>query len=153
MRPNGDDGSAEARCARLVDLWCTDDARVFVRRRARLVIELGQLNAEIEAEMTRLCALTQADNGTGLRLTRQRRATGAVSLRWTTSRQHTLAPEALAQRLADMPVEAGRWYVALATQVYWLNAKERLVRHARQVMRDLSEERHFDSLIGVANHE
>jgi hypothetical protein len=148
-----DDAASASRRALLVDLWCGQEARSILQHRARLVLELGRLHAEIEAEMDRLCALTQPDNGMGLRLLRQRRATGALALRWADPARHTLAGDGLVQRLAVMPIEASRWYAALAIQVGWLNARERLVRHARQVMRDLSEERHFDLLIGGSIHE
>lgn len=148
-----DDAASASRRALLADLWCTQEARTILARRARLVLELGQLHAEIESEMDRLCALTQPENGMGLRLLRQRRATGAIALRWTDSARHGLAGDDLVQLLAEMPSEASRWYAALVIQVGWLNARERLVRHARQVMRDLSEERHFDSLIGGSIHE
>jgi hypothetical protein len=148
-----DDAASASRHALLADLWCAQEAQTILEHRARLVLELGRLHAEIEAEMDRLCALTQPENGMGLRLLRQRRATGALALRWADSARHTLTGDGLVQRLAWMPIEASRWYAALAIQVGWLNARERLVRHARQVMRDLSEERHFDSLIGGSNHE
>jgi hypothetical protein len=137
----------------LVKLWCAQDALVILHRRARLVVELSQLHAEIEAEMARLCEVIPADNSLGLRLTLQRRSTGAVALRWNTLRQRAVSNEELARRVAGIPHEASRWYAALAIQVDWLNAKERLVRHARQVMRDLTEERSFHSLIGGSIHE
>ncbi len=153
MRLGDYEGSAASRRVLLIDLWCTTDARAILEHRARLVLELGQLHAEIEAEMDRLCALAKPENGMGLRLLRQRRATSAIALRWADSARHTQSGDGLVQRLAGMPIEASRWYAALAVQVGWLNARERLVRHARQVMRDLSEERHFDSLIGGSIHE
>lgn len=148
-----DDTTSASRRALLADLWYAQEAQSILEHRARLVLELGQLHTEIEAEMDRLCTLTQMENGMGLRLLRQRRATGALALRWADSARHTLTGDGLVQRLAGMPIEASRWYAALVIQVGWLNARERLVRHARQVMRDLSEERHFDSLIGGSIHE
>lgn len=91
--------------------------------------------------MTQLGELTRMENGVGLVLAIQRRASGAVSLRWRTNRNQMLSADALGKRVAGLPPEVGRWYVELDAKVRWLNARERLVRHARQVMRDLSEER------------
>ena len=54
-----DDVASASRRALLSDLWCAQEARTILEHRARLVMELGRLHAEIEAEMDRLCALTQ----------------------------------------------------------------------------------------------
>ncbi len=131
----------------LAALWTAQDGASLMRRSGRLALDLSELLGEIETEMAQCCALTQADNGVGLRLTLQRRATGAVSLRWKTERQRSLSAQELVRRVADLPVEAGRWYATLTVKVRWLNARERLVRHARQVVRDLSSERDFNALI------
>lgn len=125
----------------LAELWMASDGTVLTQRSARIAMVLTEVLNEIEAEMTQIGELTRMDNGIGLVLAIQRRASGAVSLRWRTSRNRMLSADALAKRVAGLPPEVGRWYIELDAKVRWLNARERLVRHARQVMRNLSEER------------
>lgn len=125
----------------LAELWMANDGTTPMQRSGRIAMTLTEVLNEIEAEMTLICELTRMENGIGLVLAIQRRASGAVSLRWRTSRNRMLSAETLAKRVAGLPPEVGRWYIELDAKVRWLNARERLVRHARQVMRDLSDER------------
>lgn len=123
--------------ADLVGLWTGQvDGQTVSRRSGRMVMDMNQQLGEIEREMVQLADVTRAHNGTGLQLTLQRRATGAVALRWKAG-QRALSAEALASRVDQLPAEAARWYRDADAQARWLNARERLVRHARQVMRDL----------------
>ena len=125
----------------LAELWMASDGTAPMQRSGRIAMTLTEILNGIEAEMTQISELTRMDNGVGLVLAIQRRASGAVSLRWRTSRNRMLSADTLAKRVAGLPPEVGRWYIELDAKVRWLNARERLVRHARQVMRDLSEER------------
>lgn len=125
----------------LAELWMASDGTAPMQRSGRIAMILTEILNEIEAEMTQISDLTRMDNGIGLALAIQRRASGAVSLRWRASRNRMLSADALAKRVAGLPPEVGRWYIELDAKVRWLNARERLVRHARQVMRDLSEEK------------
>lgn len=125
----------------LAELWMASDGTTPMQRSGRIAMALTEVLNEIEAEMTQIGELTRMDNGIGLVLAIQRRASGAMSLRWRTSRNRMLSADELAKRVADLPPEVGRWYIELDAKVRWLNARERLVRHARQVLRDLSEER------------
>jgi hypothetical protein len=125
----------------LAELWMAADGTALTQRSGRIAMTLTEVLNEIEAEMTQIGELTRMENGIGLVLAIQRRASGAVSLRWRTRRNRMLSADALAMRVAGLPPEVGRWYIELDAKVRWLNARERLVRHARQVMRDLSEER------------
>ncbi|TCJ15195.1 hypothetical protein EZJ19_07755 [Parasulfuritortus cantonensis] len=121
----------------LVGLWTGQlDGKTVLKRSGRMVMDLNQQLDEIEREMMQLAEVTRAHNGTGLQLTLQRRATGAVALRWKAGAK-ALSAEALASRLDRLPAEAARWYRDTEASARWLNARERLVRHARQVMRDL----------------
>ena len=125
----------------LTHLWMAPNGTALLQRSGRIAMTLTEVLNEIEAEMVQISDLTRMDNGIGLVLAIQRRASGAVSLRWRTSRNRMLSADTLAKRLVGLPPEVGRWYIELDAKVRWLNARERLVRHARQVMRDLSEER------------
>jgi hypothetical protein len=125
----------------LAELWMASNGTALTQRSGRIAMTLTEVLNEIEAEMTQIGELTRMENGIGLVLAIQRRASGAVSLRWRTSRNRMLSADALAKRVAGLPPEVGRWYIELDAKVRWLNARERLVRHARQVMRNLSEER------------
>lgn len=125
----------------LAELWMASDGTVLMQRSGRIAMTLTEILNEIEAEMAQIGELTRMDNGIGLVLAIQRRASGAMSLRWRTSRNRMLSADELAKRVAGLPPEVGRWYIELDAKVRWLNARERLVRHARQVMRALSEER------------
>lgn len=125
----------------LTHLWMAPNGTALLQRSGRIAMTLTAVLNEIEAEMVQLGELTQMDNGIGLVLAIQRRASGAMSLRWRTGQNRMLSADALAKRMAGLPPEAGHWYIELDAKVRWLNARERLVRHARQVMRDLSEER------------
>lgn len=126
----------------LAELWVTGDARSMLTRAGRIVMDLSQLLERTEREMEQLCAQSRVRTGLGLQLAMQRRrASGAVSLRWRTDRQRTLSADAFAQRVSALPAEAAEWYAYLHAQARWLNSRERLVRHARQVMRDLYAER------------
>jgi len=125
----------------LTDLWTVEDGQPLIQRCGRVAVHLSEILERIEVDMTVLSQQTRGRNGVGLVLTLQRRGSGAVSLRWKTSNQHTLSAVALAERVKDLPSEARRWYAGLDAKARWLNARERLVRHARQVLRDLSAER------------
>ena len=125
----------------LAELWMASDGTAPMQRSGRIAMTLTEVLNEIEAEMTPFVELTRMENGIGLVLAIQRRASGAVSLRWRTSRNRMLSADELAKRVAGLPPEVGRWYIELDAKVRWLNARERLVRHARKVLRDLSEER------------
>jgi hypothetical protein len=125
----------------LLHLWLADDAAAVIQRSGRTVMDLSRLLEAIESEMMQLCERSGLHNGQGLQLTVQRRSTGAVSLRWKSDRARTLSADAFAQRVSALPAEAARWYADLEARARWLNSRERLVRHARQVMRDLYAER------------
>lgn len=123
--------------ATLVGMWTGQvDGQTVSSRSGRMIMDLTQQLDAIEREMAQLAAVTRAHNGTGLQLTLQRRSTGAVALRWRVG-QRALAATALARRLDQIPAAAACRYREIDAQARWLNARERLVRHARQVMRDL----------------
>jgi hypothetical protein len=125
----------------LVGLWANEDATGAIETSGRTVMALTQILQAIEAQMWQLCHQTRG-HGFGLQLTLQRRVSQqAVSLRWKTSNQCTLSAQALAQRVSALPPEARRWYADLDQKARWINSRERLVRHARQVMRDLYAKR------------
>lgn len=134
---DGQTNDSTSDAERLVQLWTAEDAAAAIQSSGRTVMALTRMLQAIHDEMAQLCQKTRGSNGVGLQLTIQRRTSGAVSLRWKTSNQCTLSVEALAQRLSGLPPDAQRWYAELDQQARWTNTKERLVRHARQVMRDL----------------
>lgn len=128
---------------KLVQLWLEDDAHSMIERSGRTVMDLSQLMDVVESEMVALAESSRVRNGLGLQLTLQRRSEGggAVSLRWKSDGQRMLSAKAFSQLLFALPNEAGRWYAAIDEKARWLNSKERLLRHARRVMRDIYAER------------
>ena len=124
----------------LTHLWMAPNDNALLQRSGRIAMTLTAVLNDIETEMVQLGELTRLDNGIGLVLAIQRRASGAMSLRWRTCQNRMLSSDALIKLVAGLPPEAGHWYIELDAKVRWLNARERLVRHARQVMRGLSDE-------------
>jgi hypothetical protein len=123
-------------------LSCRDAGQALPRTR-RVVVRINELLASIESDMVDLSDRTRGP-GAGLHLSLQRRAaTGALALRWRDAQNRTLSADAWADRVARLPPEAGRWYAEINAKSRWLNARERLARHTRQVLRELSAESEY----------